>query len=186
MSAILAMAEEPEQDPPRLYSKDYIERDPPDRVPERQRDIHAELEAWARWCWEKIEPKSCDSMEGQFDPGEGGRRARSPVICLPENPRMRGIDRAVRFMRMHMPAHGEALRLFYVGESPAEQEARARQRGLSLRGQGAGVKTFRATRYRPCPWWAICRAVHIPNAAFSGFMVTARAAVLNLLRRQGV
>ncbi len=165
MSAALAMKKEEE---PRLYSTRYIESPAIDAVPDHQREIHAELERWARWCWEKWRPNACESIEHEYDPGEGGRQAKAPVVALPENPRMRAIDGVIRHMRMHQPAHGEALRLFYAGERPR------------LRDGGLG------DRYRPCPWWVICRAVHIPRNAFPGFMVIARASVLNLLRRVGV
>lgn len=172
---MLAAMEEKEE--PRLYSTRYSTAERPDRVPDHQSAIHAELETWARWCWEKWEPKTCDSVEGRHDPGEGGRRVRPPVVSLPENKRLRAIDSVVRNMRMTMPAHGEALRLFYVGESPAEQSERRRRRGL---------KAWDAMRYSPCPWWAICRALHIHRDAFPAHMATARAALLNLLRRKGV
>lgn len=146
--------------PERLYSRGFKNVEHIDAVPDNQRIIHAELEAWARWCREKWQPKTCESVEGKFDPGEGGRHSRAATIALPENPRLRAIDGVIRHMRaFSMPAHGEALRLYYCGQPP---------------------------RYRAVPWWIICRVVHVPKAAFPGFMVTARAAVNNMLSRKGI
>lgn len=154
-----------QDDTVRLYSRGYRDVSPPDTVPEHHRAIHAELEAWARWCWDKWQPKTCNSIERQFDPGEGGRSSRPARVALPENPRMLAIDRAIRHMRMVMPEHGEALRLFYSGE-------RRRLRSGQI-----------SDRYSPAPWWAICRILHISTATFPRFMSTARAALLNVLRR---
>lgn len=158
-------------DEPRLYSRQ--ERVPADVVATQHRELHGNLEAWGRWCREAYQAKTCDSIEGDFEGGAGGREAKAPQITLPENPLHRQIDRVVRHMRMHMNKHGEGIKMYYVGILPNERRRRQRR------------NTFNALRYEPCSPTTICVVLHLRFEEFPDFMLYARAAVLNLLRRQG-
>lgn len=157
MNALLAMTAE---DGPRLYSKPV--RAPLDVVAEQHQLIHVELEAYGLWCRRRYEPKTCESIEGRFDPGEGGRKTKAPLVALPDNPRHRQIDRVIRYMRMHLNRHGEAILMYYVG-----------------------VKNPRRVVEERCSPRTICRALHMRWEDFDALMFDARAAVLNLLRRNG-
>lgn len=156
MSAIIAMT-----DDVRLYSKQP--RLPVDVVAPQHLAIHAELERFGTWCRERIERGECESIEHLYDE-TGGREAKRATIALPPDPRMHEIDRVLRHMRMRMPQHGEALRMFYVGALRTNTSAR----GL---------------RYDQCAPKRICIVLHLRFEDFGGFMFDCRAAVLNLLRR---
>lgn len=162
------MAEEKEE--PRLYSKP--QRAPIDEVAPQHAQIHVELEAWGRWSREKYQPGTCDSIESRFDPGEGGRKVRPPTVSLPENDRHRQIDQVVRYMRMHLVQHGEALKMYYVGVLPGDRPRDPKRPVL-------------AAQYIRCSPKAICRALHLHWSNFDNLMFDSRAALLNLLRRQG-
>lgn len=153
LNGLLGMTEEV-----RLYSK------PPsvaiDVIAPQHQGIHVELEAWARWCRERYEPNTCDSIEGNYDSGGGGRETKNANINLPENPMHRNIDRTVRHMRMQMNQHGEAIVFYYVG-------------------------VLVRARYTPCCPDEICRRIFIHRKDFGTFMFNCRAAVINLLRRLG-
>lgn len=110
MSAILAM----KQDLPRLYSKQP--RIPADVIAPQHVEIHADLERWGSWNRERYEAGTCDSLEKHFE--SGGREVKTPVISLPTNPRNLQLDRAVRHMSIHVPQHGETIKLFYVKRRP--------------------------------------------------------------------
>lgn len=159
---------------PRLYSNQ--QRGPVDVVASQHLVIHLELEAFGRWSREKYQPGTCDSIESRFDPGEGGRKVRPPVVSLPENERHRQIDTVVRHMRMHLSQHGEAIKLYYVGALPEE---RRRAPGEQRR---APVLMAQYIRLSPR---AICRVLHLHWSNFGNLMFDARSAVINLLRRNG-
>jgi len=158
------MAEE-EKEEPRLYSKPAIAPIDDSIAPQHQ-TLHMDLESYGRWCREKYQPGTCESIEGRFDPGEGGRKSKDAQVSLPENPMYRRLDKVIRHMRMQMPDHGEALKLYYVG------------RPVGMR-EGPGVVYVR------CSPRVICRILHRHWSTFGQFMFDSRAAVLNLLRRQG-
>ena len=147
----------------RLYSK------PPeftvDVVAPQHQVVHINLGAWGSWCRERYQPKTCDSIEGDYDSGQGGREPKNASIGLPENPMHRDIDRVVRYMRMQMNQHGEAILLYYVG-------------WYESRRRGSG-------QYVPCDPRFICRRLILRRQDFGPFMFYCRAAVINLLRRQG-
>lgn len=152
MSAVLKMVVEA----PRLYSRQ--QRAPADVIAIQHVGIHADLEAWGQYCRDRYESGTCASAE-KFHDETGGRQVRAPQVALPENPRHRQVDKVVRHMRMQMPQHGEALRLFYAGEM---------QRRLMY---------VRASPHR------ICIVLHLRFEDFPGVMFYARAATINLLRR---
>jgi hypothetical protein len=159
LSALLAQEE---FKAPRLYSKPtnaIIEIIAPQHA-----GLHAALDDWGKWCRERYQPKTCKSIEGRYEIELGGFESKAPVIALPENPMHRRLDRVVRYMRMFMNQHGEALVLYYVGEK------------LRLKTGG--------DQYIRCQPWVICRALHIRGNSFAGFMFYARAAALNILRSQ--
>lgn len=158
MNAVLAMVDEGV----RLYSRQP--RMPADVVEDRHVVVHGDLSAYGRWCRNKYTPGTCESIEGRFEE-TGAREAKQPQIALPENPRLRQIDRVVRHLRMWMPAHGEAIRMYYVG-------AMRRDKRLGIQYEPASPKT-------------ICRVLNVRYETFAPFMATARDAVLNLLRRYG-
>jgi hypothetical protein len=159
-----------EEEQPRLYSRQAT--GPVDVVATQHLDIHEELEAWGRWSREKYQPSTCDSVEKNFDPGEGGRKVRAPIINLPENPRHRAIDGVVRHMRMHLHQHGEAIKMYYVGVLPHDRKPDPKR------------PILHAQYIRSSPR-AICRTLHVHWSTFDALMFDARSAVVNLLRRQG-
>lgn len=142
-------------------------RAPLDVIAPQHEVVHLDLDAYGRWCREKYQPGTCDSIEGRFDPGEGGRKSKPPQVSLPENDLHRRLDKVIRHMRMHMPDHGEALKLYYVG------------RPVDLRERPGVI-------YVRCAPPQICRILRRHWSTFVPFMFDARAAVLNLLRRQGI
>jgi hypothetical protein len=160
---------EEQKEAPRLYSKQLT--GPVDVVATQHLDIHEELEAFGRWSREKYQPSTCDSVEKNFDPGEGGRKVRAPIITLPENPRHRAIDQVVRYMRMHLPKHGEALKMYYVGVLP--------------NGKPDPKRPILHAQYIRSSPRAICRTLHLHWSHFGTLMFDSRAAMINLLRRQG-
>lgn len=151
-------------DEPRLFSVTH--RAPVDVIAPQHQVVHFDLDAYGRWCREKYQPKTCESIEGRHDPGEGGRRPKPPQVSLPENDMHRRLDRVIRHMRMHMPDHGEALKLYYVGRPVTLK------RGL-------------ATIYLRCEPKMICRILRLHWSAFGPLMDASRSGVLNLLRRLG-
>ena len=165
--AILAAMEET----PRLYSRPG-ERTAIDVVAEQHQGLHFELEAWGRWNREKHQPNTALSMEGNWDPGEGGRDSRGAQLSLPENMRHHQLDKVVRYMRMYMCDHGEALKMFYAGVLRKELPKDERLANGLLYGR-LSPKT-------------ICRILHLRFELFPGHMFYARAAVLNLLRQKGI
>lgn len=154
----------------RLYSRPRP--GPVDVVAPQHAQIHVELDSWGRWSREKYQPGTCESIEGRFDPGEGGRKVRPPTVSLPENDRLRQIDTVVRYMRMHLVQHGEALKLYYVGALPDDRRRDPKRPVLM-------------TQYIRCTPRVICRVLHLHWSNFENLMFDSRAALINLLRRQG-
>lgn len=159
-----------EEKEPRLYTRQ--QRGPVDVVAPQHIVIHAELESFGRWSREKYQPGTCDSVERRWDPGEGGRKVRPPVVSLPENDRHRQIDTVVRHMRMNLPQHGEAVKMYYVGVLPGERKGDKRRPVLMV-------------QYIRCNPRIICRTLRLHWSNFENLMFDARCAVVNLLRRQG-
>lgn len=186
---MLTMTEEKEA--PRLYTRQP--RGPVDEIAPQHVGIHDELETFGRWCREKLRAGTCESVEKNFDPGEGGRKVRLPTITLPENPRLRQLDRVLRHMQMDLPQHGEALKMYYVGRLPPQERAChwcGREMSWPCRNQVDSVACggkkppppFQYVRAKPN---VICRELHLHWSNFENLMFDARCAVVNLLRRQG-
>jgi hypothetical protein len=120
---------------PRLYT--VPPRGPVDEVADQHKSLHADFEAWARWCREGRKAETCESIEGMYEE-TGGRESKAPIITLPENPRHRSIDHVVRYMRMWMPTHGECIVLYYV----ERREPRLICRKLRMHWSGFGPLMF--------------------------------------------
>lgn len=95
----------------RLYSR--MPRVPVDVIAPQHIEIHADLERWGAWNRDRYQPATCASIEKMYE--KGGRDA-TPASTAPSivNPRHMQIERAVRYMGMRLPQHGETVKLFYV------------------------------------------------------------------------
>ena len=102
-----------------------------DRVSEKHRQIHEDLESWGRWSRERRTRMACGSAEGRYLP----RRPQGevweyepPRASLPQVPNLYNlaVDRAV----LRLPErHRKAVKMFYV----ERRDPRALCRALALR-----------------------------------------------------
>jgi len=101
----------PEEDGPRLYSR--APRCPADVVDPKHAEIHDLLTRWGNWLRERYEPATCGSLEKDWF--KGGAEATPPATApLEVDPRIEAFDHAMRLVRIRVPQHAEALRLYYV------------------------------------------------------------------------